>query len=109
MGSSTSECNPITYFFRMSNNENKIPLCNLPWRKRFSRENFQSLSQNQADEKIESHNLNSNPDLKKDVRIVPGVIRHTSHPTHSLAYYFKKPLLQEENYQQKVQYKNSET
>jgi len=64
-------------------------LSNLPWRKRFTREyNSGECSENkQKTEFSAASNINEGR-----MGIVPGVIRHTSAPTHSIVYYCNKPI-----------------
>jgi len=63
----------------------EIQFCNIHWKKNFIKEHIDSSSQN----KEEFCNRTALV-LEKKI-VVPGVIRHTSHPTHSMAYYFDKP------------------
>ena len=65
----------------------QIPLGNLPWRKRFTREHSEhNLQVDLEKNKSLSHMDNTN------VGMVASVIRHTSAPTHTIAYYFDQPV-----------------
>jgi hypothetical protein len=60
---------------------------NLPHKKRFENQNIPSYKEDKASSQ-QIQNQESKTEESKAVSILPGVIRHTSCPNNSLAYYY---------------------
>jgi hypothetical protein len=60
---------------------------NLPPKKRFENQNYPSYKEGEASNK-QIPNQESKTEETKTMSILPGVIRHTSCPNSSLAYYY---------------------
>ena len=62
---------------------------NLPPKKRFENKNVPSYKEGEASsQEIQNQESKSKTEDSKTVSILPGVIRHTSCPNSSLAYYY---------------------
>ena len=75
-----------------------LPFSSLPFRKRYMMEMKDSIQDQSTNSGNGQGNFQSSETKKeKDqganrlVEIIPGVIRHTSNPTHLLAYYYSLP------------------
>jgi len=66
----------------------EIQFCNIHWKKSFIKEHKDSSLKNI--EETKSNNMIGTAFILEKKIVVPGVIRHTSHPTHSMAYYIPK-------------------
>ena len=76
----------------------ELPMSSLPFRKRYTREmkdaiKTQSTDTGNGEQNLQSSETKNEKDQGENelVKIIPGVIRHTSSPDHSFAYYFNVP------------------
>ena len=72
----------------------ELPMSSLPFRKRYTREMKDAITTQTTDTgNLQSSETNNEKHQgeNKLVKIIPGVIRHTSSPDHSLAYYYNVP------------------